>query len=196
MVVCNIYSTNFTPYCRFAKSLGIPYIVITDGDYYHDDTEDGDKKFGDLASDEDEGVDFDGIDRLVKMRKSFIDRKYGEDFFDMTFDEQREKFAKIGYFIGEYTFEIDVFNCAKTADKEIICSIFNQLTNGGKQQQKNFKRNMGAGEYYKCLNQIESSYSGIGKGRFAQRLANEATLTMIPRYISDAINKIVCIVRG
>jgi putative ATP-dependent endonuclease of OLD family len=55
---------------------------------------------------------------------------------------------------------------------------------------------MGADDYYKCLSQIESSHGRIGKGRFAQRLADEATLTMIPPYISEAINKIVCKVRG
>lgn len=34
-MICNINSTNFEPYCRFAGSLGIPYVIITDGDYYH-----------------------------------------------------------------------------------------------------------------------------------------------------------------
>lgn len=35
VVICNINSTNFEPYCRFASALGIPYVIITDGDYYH-----------------------------------------------------------------------------------------------------------------------------------------------------------------
>ncbi|WFR57150.1 hypothetical protein QA584_26665 [Anaerocolumna sp. AGMB13025] len=197
LVICNINSTNFTPYCQFAKALGIPFVVITDGDYYHDirtkDEEDK-KKFGDIASDTDTGSGFDGIDRSVRMCKKYIDRKH-DNFCDLDFIKQKNIFAKIGIFIGEYTFEVDIFKHANSGDKEIICSLFNQLTSGGEKQQSSFKENLINGDYYKCLSQIESSYSEIGKGRFAQRLADKATSTMIPQYILDAINKIVSKVR-
>jgi len=199
LIICNIDSTNFTPYCRFANALGIPCVVITDGDYYHDvHTKDGkvEKRFGDVASEGDTGNGYDGIDRFVKICKNYIDKKYGDSFSNFNFNEQRNAFSKMGIFIGEHTFEIDIFTCADTTNKEAICSLFNQLTNGGEQQQNNFKKNMESHDYYKCLGQIESSHSGIGKGRFAQRLAENATPTMIPKYISDAINTIISKVRG
>ena len=49
--------------------------------------------------------------------------------------------------------------------------------------------------YNKCLSKIESTYSGIGKGRFAQRLATHISASMIPEYISNAIDAIVAKVR-
>lgn len=35
IIVCNINSTNFTPYVKILKNLDIPYVVITDGDFYY-----------------------------------------------------------------------------------------------------------------------------------------------------------------
>jgi putative ATP-dependent endonuclease of OLD family len=69
------------------------------------------------------------------------------------------------------------------------------LTKGGERQKRNFKSELSTGQYDKCLSKIESTYSGIGKGRFAQRLANMVSETMIPRYISKAIESIAAKVR-
>lgn len=43
IVVCNINCTNFKPYMKMLKSLSIPYSVITDGDFYIENTEDGEE---------------------------------------------------------------------------------------------------------------------------------------------------------
>lgn len=194
VVICNISSTDFTPYCRFVEALGIPYVVITDGDYYHD--VDGKRHFGDLASDDDRDNGFDGLDRAVRIKEGIITLLYGEAFDELNFDKQRRVFAGLDIFIGEYTFEVEVFKTANATDKAVICSVFNQLTSGGALQKWNFSASLTSGNYYKCLRKIESSHSGIGKGRFAQRLAEKATSTMIPGYISNAINRIVQKVRG
>ncbi|MBS3873131.1 MAG: AAA family ATPase [Firmicutes bacterium] len=194
LVICDINSTNFKPYCRFADVLGIPYVVITDGDYYHD--VDGKKHFGDLASDDDNANGYDGLDRASRIYGDTIKLLYGEAFEELDFDQQREAFAGLDVFIGEYTFEVEIFRAASATDKAVIYSVFDQLTSGGDQQRRNFSANLTSGDYYKCLRQIESSHSGIGKGRFAQRLAEKVTPTMIPGYISNAINRIVQKVRG
>lgn len=194
LVICDINSTDFTPYCRFAKALGIPYVVITDGDYYHD--VDGKKHFGDLASDDDSDNGFDGLDRALRMCEDTITLQYGETFNELDFAHQREAFVGLDMFIGEYTFEVEIFRTASATDKAVICSVFDQLTSGGDQQRRNFSANLTSGDYYKCLRQIESSHSGIGKGRFAQRLSEKVAPTMIPGYISKAINRIVQKVRG
>ena len=52
------------------------------------------------------------------MLENHIDRKYGDSFYEKTFEEQRVEFSKVGYFIGEYTFEIDIFNCSSAEDKK------------------------------------------------------------------------------
>ncbi|MBG9545235.1 hypothetical protein ABE29_21495 [Cytobacillus firmus] len=36
IICCTINSTNFKPYIQFLGALGIPYVVITDGDYIMD----------------------------------------------------------------------------------------------------------------------------------------------------------------
>ena len=69
------------------------------------------------------------------------------------------------------------------------------MTKGGERQKSNFESELSAGKYNKCLAKVESPYSGIGKGRFAQRLANTVSETMIPQYISKAIKAIAAKVR-
>ena len=188
VVICNINSTVFKPYCRLADALGIPYVVITDGDYYH--YAKGKKCFGDMATDNDFTIGFDGLDRLKRMCEGRINRLYGERFDEFDFIKQRSIFEELGMYVGEYTLEIDIFNAANIADKGIISKVFGDLTSGGEQHKQNFSKNLMSGDYYKCLSQIESSHSGIGKGRFAQRLAGEVAPTMIPDYVSRAIKAI------
>lgn len=60
----------------------------------------------------------------------------------------------------------------------------------GQYKKSNFKTSLEKGEYVSCLNKIESSNSGIGKGRFAQHLSVECTKNFIPSYIQAAIKTI------
>lgn len=189
VVVCNVNSTNFEPYCDFADALGIPYVIITDGDYYHTDGDD--KHYSDLEDMSHQNKGYDGLDRCHNMFSGILHKDYDK----WNFSERREYFATLGVFVGEYTLEVDIFKAATGKDQEIICSVFNQLTKGGERQKSNFESELSAGKYNKCLAKIESSHSGIGKGRFAQRLANTVSETMIPQYISKAINAIADKVR-
>lgn len=184
IIVCNINSTNFKPYCKFASALGIPYVVITDGDYYHISNEK--KFFGNLEQKEHIEKGYDGIDRFYDMYSEVIDAEYKK----LDLESQRKYFIKHDVFIGEYTIEIDVFKTVSSEDIGIIHTVFSQLTHGGDTQKKNFLEEMNSGNFDKCLDKIESSYSRIGKGRFAQRLADKVTISMIPDYISDALDEI------
>lgn len=189
VVICNINSTNFEPYCRFANALGIPCVIITDGDYYH--IVDEKKHFGDLedASHVDKG--FDGLDRIYQMYQGTVDPEYTR----WDYNQKRKYFATLGAFVGEYTLEVDLFKKSTEQDRNILCSVFNQLTKGGHTQKNNFSAELSAGKYHKCLSKIESTHSGIGKGRFSQRLANQVSASMVPDYVSDAIDAIVTKVR-
>ena len=189
VVVCNVNSTNFEPYCDFADALGIPYVIVTDGDYYH--IEGDDKHYSDLEETSHQNKGFDGLDRCHNMFSDILNENYDK----WNFAERREYFSTLGAFVGEYTLEVDIFKTATGKDQELICSVFNQLTKGGERQKSNFKSELSAGKYNKCLAKIESSHSGIGKGRFAQRLANTVSKTMIPQYISNAIKAIADKVR-
>lgn len=189
VAICNINSTNFEPYCRFANALGIPYVIITDGDYYH--IVDEKKHFGDIedASHVDKG--FDGLDRIYQLYQGTVDPEYTR----WDYNQKRKYFATLGAFVGEYTLEVDLFKKSTEEDRTILCSVFNQLTKGGHTQKNNFSAELSAGMYHKCLSKIESTYSGIGKGRFSQRLANQVSASMVPDYVSDAIEAIVTKVR-
>lgn len=189
VVICNINSTNFEPYCRFASALGIPYVIITDGDYYH--IVDEKKHFGDMKEASHIGKGFDGIDSIYRIYQGAVDPEYPH----WNDEEKRKYFETFGTYIGEYTLEIDIFKKSIGSDRDILCSIFDQLTNGGQTQKKNFSAELSSGRYNKCLAKIESTYSGIGKGRFAQRLATYVSASMIPEYVSNAIDAIVKEVR-
>ena len=137
------------------------------------------------------GKGFDGIDRIYRMYQGSVDPEY----IHLNNEEKRKYFETFGTYIGEYTLEVDIFKKATGPDRDVLCSIFNQLTNGGQVQKNNFSAELSSGRYNKCLSKIESTYSGIGKGRFAQRLATHVSASMIPEYISNAIDAIVAKVR-
>ena len=185
VVVCNINSTNFKPYLDFVGALGIPNVVITDGDYYH--IVDDKKCFGNVENETHSAKGYDGLERVAEYYQECADDSYN----DLDFNSKRDFFARKGIFIGMHTLEIDMFMKSNCLDKTTICEVFNKLTHGGEAQKKNFSNDLDAGNYDKCLGKIESSHSRIGKGRFAQRLAEKVTNSMIPTYISNAIDEIV-----
>ncbi len=100
-----------------------------------------------------------------------------------------------GIFLGEYTFEVDI--CLKSiTSQESIASILNtysELSDGGARQKANFKKQLIAGEFDKCLAKIEAA--GIGKGRFAQRFATACVVGNVPKYVEDAIKTIVKMIK-
>ena len=192
IIVCNINCTNFTPYVKLLRSLDIPYAVITDGDYYYEnekeeriyhqmDNDDSDVKSGWL------GMEI--IEKMINELGLNGDEEIPDDP-----GEKDQLFYSLGLFVGYYTFEVDMMECAATSKNNrekalnVISDLFLELTIGGSQQKLNFKKELEAGEYWKCLNKIEGN--GIGKGRFAQRLSGVCMKEHIPGYIESAINYI------
>ena len=192
IIVCNINCTNFTPYVKLLRSLDIPYAVITDGDYYYEnekeeriyhqmDNDDSDVKSGWL------GMEI--IEKMINELGLNGDEEIPDDP-----GEKDQLFYSLGLFVGYYTFEVDMMECAATSKNNrekalnVISDLFLELTTGGSQQKLNFKKELEAGEYWKCLNKIEGN--GIGKGRFAQRLSGVCMKEHIPGYIESAINYI------
>ena len=192
IIVCNINCTNFTPYVKLLRSLDIPYAVITDGDYYYEneeeeriyhqmDNDDSDVKSGWL------GMEI--IEKMINELGLNGDEKIPDDP-----DEKDQLFYSLVLCVGYYTFEVDRRESAATSKNNrgkalnVISDLFLELTTGGARQKQNFKKELKAGEYWKCLNKIEGN--GIGKGRFAQRLSGVCMKEHIPGYIESAINYI------
>lgn len=192
IVVCNVNSTNFKPYVKLLMELRIPYVVITDGDFYYENKSDkGEitKEYHVMHNESDKrGFGYLGLS-IVESIIIDLDIKQSHEIPE-DFGEQDALFNELGFYIGYYTFEVDMMEaCTKSAKaKKIICDVFNRLTDGGERQKENFKTQLESGDYWSCLRKIESN--GIGKGRFAQIMSTKCNKDHIPAYIQDAINDI------
>ncbi|WP_166000859.1 AAA family ATPase [Bacillus sp. Cs-700] len=185
IICCNINSTNFKPYVKFLDALGIPYVVITDGDYYYLDDKNN-KVFGEMWHRDHEIIGYDGNERIGNLLLGL--NKVNKEEIEVELSSQDEIFAKYGFFIGLHTLEIDMMNASeKLEDKLVFSRIFNELTHGGLAQQSNFQKSLKESDYAACLKKVESNHSKIGKGRFAQSLSAECQIENIPNYIKDAI---------
>ncbi|WP_179301697.1 ATP-dependent nuclease [Neobacillus jeddahensis] len=186
IICCTINSTNFKPYVQFIDALSIPYVVITDGDYYFRENANSKKIFGYMYEKQHEFIGYDGLDRT---RKILIELgKVDETHIPSDINDEDEFYKQYDFFIGIHTMEIDMMDTSK--DKEIFAHVFNELTSGGATQKKNFKDSLDCKNYVDCLKKIESKHSRIGKGRFSQGLSTECTKDNIPTYIEEAIQSI------
>lgn len=192
IICCNINSTNFKPFVSFLELLGIPYVCITDGDYYIWITEEGEqkRKYHILYNETHESFGYLGLERVGKLLVET--EKIKESEIPEDFVEQDDFFATKGFFVGNYTMEVDVMDACSEFEEgqNIIYSIFNDLTIGGEQQKENFKKELISGDYWSCLRKIENSSNDVGKGRFAQRLSLMCIKEHIPDFIEEAITKI------
>lgn len=127
------------------------------------------------------------------MRELLINlNKLTDELIPENYADQDAIFSSLGFFVGYHTMEIDIMSQIKdlSYEKDIINTIFCELTSGGEQQKKNFQLELEQGKYVSCLKKIESSHSAIGKGRFAQHLSIECTKNHVPDYIRLAIESI------
>lgn len=197
IIICNVNSTNFKPYKVFADKLGIPNVIVTDGDYYYIEKGKTERIYGAVQSDDHTKNGYYGNERMEELCGKIYGEVCEEKLKVLEIESEDKELNKLGIYVGMQTLEMDIFEKVQgTDDIEIITRIFNKLTSGGVAQKKNFKTNFYNGKYDKCLNQITSSHSNIGKGRFAQRLAPNCTVNMIPDYIVDSIQYIFDEVRG
>ena len=185
IVVCNINCTNFKPYMKILNSLSIPYAVITDGDFYTIN-ENG-------AEDEDSNRNYHVIEKDVKKdeKTGFLGIENAKRIFDaLEISVPKDKdyityFSEQGYFIGKYTFEVDMMEQTSTAEgKQVFIDTFNLLVKST-QKKNNFKRKLEDQDYEFCLRRIEDQ--SIGKGRFAQIFSGKCIADNCPSYVRKAI---------
>lgn len=200
ILVCNINSTNFSPFIKYLDKLGIPYVCITDGDYYIEvpDPKKSDgsriRKYGTIRNVDDEYHKFFGYlgNEIVGKMLVELEKISPDDIVEGDWEEQDALFSKHGFFISSHTLETEIMqrSASNPISKKRISSTFDELTSGGDTQKKNFKNELETGKYDACLRKIENSDNGIGKGRFAQRFSTNCLKQHIPQYIESAINKI------
>ena len=191
IVVCNVHSTNFKPYVQVLEALGIPWCLITDGDYYDLEIKtEGDKKkrirhYRQMWQ-EGDSKHFRGLELMNKMNVDLgliAKAEIQVDNFPSQFDLLKSK----GCFVGFYTLEIDTMLKGGAQGKEILKTVYSEVRPGGEKQQKNFDKELDADNFWTALSKIENN---VSKGRFAQRFASHLTLDSVPDYIKNAITEI------
>ncbi len=158
--VCSVAGTNFGPYLNLlgGNGLRLPVAVVTDGDPIASGERRGDNRVLQLL-------------RRVSEVPDGLDR-----------NEQLAMAKKRGLFVGEHTLEVDLFRAG--AHNE-VCETLIELgkSNASSTRAQEWRGDPGAVDADRLLRDIKV----IGKGRFAQRLANRVAPARWPNYINDAV---------
>jgi putative ATP-dependent endonuclease of OLD family len=177
--VCAVHGTDFSPYVKLigSEGLDIPFVVVTDGDPV---LRDGSLKFRGIRR---------GSSLLGAEEKKEIDKLIGAEDWDAC----RAELANSDIFIGNRTLELDV---AEIHPKRMVRA-FEELPVSSKSASEfskgidGFLKELDDGEIKKAGEAVLGRIDRIGKGRFAQRLANKVAGQEAPDYISEAIKRIV-----
>jgi putative ATP-dependent endonuclease of OLD family len=192
VIVCNIHSVNFKPYVQILNALNIPWIILTDGDYYEiveSQDEDGEttssRKYHIIYS---EGADahYKGHELIADLLTQIGSAT--PDEIPKEFDKQDDFYRTKGCFVGSYTLEVDMMEQSDNGDLEIIKTIFSDISGGGEKMIENLKKLIDKKDYWTALKRIEQN---ISKGRFAQRLSGNLSKSMIPSHIKNGIIAII-----
>jgi putative ATP-dependent endonuclease of OLD family len=163
ITVCSVAGTNFLPYVRLLgpKALNTPFAVVTDRD----------------PQDKGEGL---GEARIRKLLAEVLKRK---DYEALSSKNLVQVACENGFFIGDYTFEVDLFGCGK---HKSMCAALKELSDNSAVQEraKRWEKEPKEMEPEQLLNDIRA----IGKGRFAQRLATRIRDDICPPYVREAIS--------
>jgi putative ATP-dependent endonuclease of OLD family len=158
IAVCAINGTHFLPYIKILQALDIPWAVITDLDPRT--KVDGNKRVATIAH-----ALFTGEEKLPVGAKAIHRAKQAK---------------KQGLFVGTHTFEIDLFTSGiDLMIKEALVELAPSET--ARTRAKSWTP--AAFNSVQMLKDIEV----IGKGRFAQRLAQKLPEGACPSYIREAL---------
>lgn len=162
ITVCSVGGTNFEPYVRLLgeDGLNVPFAVITDGD----PTPEGESA---------------GVERVRNLLSAITG---DSDVGDQDDDDIIALAKNYGLFVGDHTFEIDLF---KAGRHKSMCATLAELTQSGAARKRadEWKEHPDAADVDRLLRDIEA----IGKGRFAQRLATRINHDKCPDYVREAI---------
>ena len=217
--ICSVAGTDFKPYVHFfgPDGLDLPLAIITDGDKYIDwkakataHLESGvltkeineecvqvinedDFHKGRILLDKIGVKTYDGLKRGVELAAYLNEPKskdleiyYKQERWDELFKELR----KLGIFVNEWTLEADLIDLGY--EDELI-AVYGEL-GASPAKQKNMRENINKKEVRKVIKRIEDT-TGMGKGRFAQRLANKVDASRFPLHIAKAIEYVMFRVR-
>ncbi|MEP0805680.1 MAG: AAA family ATPase [Chloroflexota bacterium] len=161
--VCNVYGTDFRPYVEFLSGLDIPFAVLTD---------------------EDPGTQNPGLKRGLELVQKINAPKHAEievRFNKKEWDAVKAGLEEVGIFVNQRTLEVELIQ-AGYGDK--LCEAYQEL-GASDVQVEHLRAEITDNNLEAILRRIETT--GMGKGRFVQRLAEKVDAGRVPPYIEKAI---------
>lgn len=172
--ICNVSGTNFVPYVKFADSLRIPFIVITDWD----PRDGGDKAYG-----------WNRVKKIIgtiravrgedELHDEQLERLDSDEAFLRTVGEQ------YGVFVNTSTLELELLVEEDTCSALISCLLTQELTKPKREDVERWQADHSSIDGERLMSII----GGVSKGRFASILAEKLAGTdiTIPNYIRNSI---------
>ena len=174
ITVCSVAGTNFVPYAKFLRALGIPFSIMTDWD-----PADGMRPYG-----------FNRARKLIKTITADADGNVQAAVETVlganNEDGLRQLARRHGVLLNEDTFEVDMFNGG--FHQEIIETLRERLFS---KERSSWIDAWEADPDSLDREQFLALVEAIGKGRFAQRLASRLSRKDPPGYIANAIQFVV-----
>ena len=167
ILVCAIDGVHFSPYVKFLQALGIPWSVVTDKDPWT--TNPGTRRVARIIHELDTGE--------PDLPAAFETREY----------ERRA--TGMGFFVGTHTFEVDLF---KSGFSEAIKRALTEFAPGPTARARAVTYEPKGLDARQLLKDIDE----IGKGRFAQRLAQFLPEGQCPPYLRKAISHVSSLVQA
>lgn len=162
ITVCSVAGTNFAPYVTLLgeRGLHLPVAVVTDGDQ----DEDGAKR---------------GEARVLSLLQGTVP---AAELAGRTTQQQLTMARERGFFVGDYTCEVDLFRSGGHAE---VGQTLEELAPGNtaRMRARGWRRNPATMDPVQFLKDV----TAISKGRFAQRLSTHIVAGHCPAYITDAI---------
>lgn len=162
--ICAINGTHFGPYVKLLKALAIPWAVVTDMDP-------GTRSTGDR--------------RIARLHHELVTGKP-----KLPTDVELPAFLgtpkQAGFFVGEFTLEVDLF---KAGLADAMREVLIELDDGEAIATRARGWDPAALDNTKAR-ELLGDIDTLGKGRFAQRLAQKVPAGCCPRYIREALDHV------
>ena len=180
--VCNVFGTDFRPYVEFLgpSGLDLPLAVLTDGDPDQEHVGDDSNHYAGLKR---------GIN-LARLLSASNLAKLQSDYDQQKWTDVRDGLQANGIFVNDHTLEAELITAGYGLE---FVQVYAEL-GGSSLQQKRMGEEIQKQELDNVIKRIQQS--GIGKGRFAQRLADKVDKNKTPPYIERAIQYILGRVSG
>lgn len=160
--VCAVAGTNFEPYVALLRSLGIAFVVLTDGDPNESGASDGERRLARILT--------------HTYEKDELKKAYEAGEFTSLCEAN-------GLFLNSTTLETELLRAKASVEAVLDTILESNSSSKAKKTVEGWKKDPTNVPLDEAMTRIET----IGKGRFAQRLCARLEKKACPKYIANAI---------